>query len=51
MGANGEQRGTISLGPRSNGLDYTPADRQTLQDIVDLVAQAIELSERNSTVG
>jgi hypothetical protein len=47
--ANGVELGNISLGPRSNGLDYTPADRDTLQETVDLVAQAIALSERSST--
>ena len=42
----GEQLGMLSLGPRRNGLDYTPQDRQSLQDIVDVVAQAIEVAGR-----
>jgi hypothetical protein len=36
--------GLVSLGARRNGLDYTPKDRQTLQGIVDVVAEAIELA-------
>jgi GAF domain-containing protein len=42
----GEQVGLLSLGPRRNGLDYTPQDRQNLQEIVDVVAQAIEVAGR-----
>jgi hypothetical protein len=41
----GEQFGAVALGARSNGSSYTPQDRQTLQEIADVVAQAIELSE------
>jgi hypothetical protein len=46
-----EHLGTLSLGPRVHGLEYAPQDVQTLQGIVDLVAQAIELAERNSGPG
>jgi hypothetical protein len=33
----------LALGARRNGLDYTPKDREVLQDIVDVVAQAIDM--------
>jgi hypothetical protein len=38
----------VALGARRNGSDYTPRDRQALQEIVDVVAQAIELKGRSN---
>jgi hypothetical protein len=43
-GTGGERLGLVSLGPRRNGSDYTPQDREILQSTVDVVARAIELS-------
>lgn len=40
------QYGFVALGARKSGLDYTPQDREALQQIVSLVAQAIRLAER-----
>jgi GAF domain-containing protein len=45
---DGRRIGMVSLGARRNGLDYTERDRQTLQDIVDVVGQAIVLAEQET---
>jgi hypothetical protein len=42
----GERLGLISLAARLNSADYTPKDRQTLQDLVDVVVQAVRIAER-----
>jgi hypothetical protein len=39
--AAGTQLGIVSLGARRSKLDYTARDQQTLQQIVDVVGQAI----------
>jgi hypothetical protein len=42
---NGKMRwGVLTLGPRRNGLDYTPQDRAALQKIATVTTRALELS-------
>lgn len=41
----GVRFGLISLAPRINGGEYTHRDRQVLQEIVDAVAQAVEIAK------
>ena len=40
----GERSGLVVLGPRRDGKDYSEEDRKTLQEVVDSVAQAVNLS-------
>jgi hypothetical protein len=42
--SNGVQLGRVALGARRNGMDYTSQDRETFQEIVDLMARAIALA-------
>jgi hypothetical protein len=46
LSLNGEQSGSLSLGPRRNGFEYTVRDLETLQETVDVVAQAVEVERR-----
>lgn len=48
--AEGEPLGMIALGPRLHGSEYTPDDRQALQEIGALVARAIALADRKNGV-
>jgi GAF domain-containing protein len=41
--SNGDRYGTLSLGARRNGRDYTPQDREALQQTAQVVAYAIAL--------
>ena len=45
---HGEQIGVVSLGARRNGSIYTPQDREALQDITDVVVEALEVRENAS---
>lgn len=40
----GEQLGLVSLGSRHHGQEYTPQDREALQQIADVVALSLSLS-------
>jgi hypothetical protein len=43
---DGARLGTLALGARRNGAEYTAQDRATLQQIADLAARAITIDER-----
>jgi len=49
--SNGDRYGTLSLGARRNGRDYTPQDREALQQTAQVVACAIALREHTSRWG
>ena len=45
LALDGKQSGSLSLGPRRNGMEYTVSDVQTLQETVDVVGQAISVTD------
>jgi hypothetical protein len=45
MMSNGRIMGRVALGARRNGQEYTERDRQTLQNIVDVVGQAMGVAQ------
>lgn len=48
--SKGARLGLLALGARRSGAEYSPDDRQTLQQIVEVTAEAIALSERTGGV-
>ena len=48
--SNGERMGMVALGPRHNGMEYSDKDRKMLQDVADMVAEAMRLSARNHEI-
>ncbi|MBI2845592.1 MAG: GAF domain-containing protein [Chloroflexi bacterium] len=47
--SDGTRYGFLALGVRKSGLDYTPQDRESLQQIASLVSQAIRLAGHNKS--
>ena len=49
-GVDADGLGRVALGARRSKLDYTPHDRETLQEIVDVAARAMELADHKGAV-